>query len=144
MEGISTDRIERIVEIRKLKAELSGEEAKISSPVLNDFSLIDGIYDVFTRSVRNDRGAVILRKEFLFIVMYLYSPSTLAGGKMEKGLRGKIGEILGIYGKSVISDNVSTLMLTYNVYAYFRSDVEQIFREVMKWLRKIDAIHVDL
>ena len=84
------NRIDRIVEIRKLKADLSGEETRLSSPVLDDFSLIDGIYDVFTRSVRNDRGVVILRKEFLFIVMYLYSPSTLAGGKMEKGLREKI------------------------------------------------------
>lgn len=138
------NRIDRIVEIRKLKADLSGEETRLSSPVLDDFSLIDGIYDVFTRSVRNDRGVVMLRKEFLFIVMYLYSPSTLAGGKMEKGLREKIGEVLGIYGKTVISDNVSTLMLTYNVYAYFRSDVGHIFREVIKWLRKIDAIHEDL
>lgn len=137
---LSIQRIERIVKLRDMKAKISREERCASSPILSDFSLIDGIYDIFKSHTTIARSVVMTRKEFIFIVVYLYSPSVLAGGKMGNGLREKIGDVLGIYGKSVISDNVSGLMVTYNIYKYFRDDIDAIFPDVMNWLRSVEAI----
>ena len=104
------NKIIRIKKIRIEKSELSEEENALTAPILKDKSLILEIYKIFVE-VLNERGcppnidSVTQRKKFIFIILYLFSPSSLAGGKMTAGLREEMSRVLGVQSKSTISDN---------------------------------------
>ena len=86
------NKIIRLKKIRIEKSELSEEENALTAPILKDKSLIHEIYKIFIELL-NERGcppnidSVTQRKKFIFIIRYLFSPSSLAGGKMTGGLR---------------------------------------------------------
>ena len=100
--------IEKIIRIKRIRMEksiLSEEENALSEPILTDQSLICKIYQHFTCTL-NEMGcppnpkSVTQRKKFIFIILYLYSPSTLAGGKMARGLREELSKTLGVQSTS--------------------------------------------
>ena len=80
-------------------------------------------------------GNVTQRKKFIFIILFLYSPSTLAGGKMKNGLRNKLAEVLGVSAQTAISDNRNNLVFSYQLYKYFRQDVDWIYGEILERLK---------
>jgi hypothetical protein len=70
--------------IREQKSRLSEREQELSSPILTDFSLIPEIYDWFKDLLAGmdcppNPESVTQRKKFLFIVLFLFAPSVLAG-----------------------------------------------------------------
>ena len=76
------------------------------------------------------------RKKFIFIILYLYSPSSLAGDKMASGLRNELSNVLGIQAKSTISNNCADLVFLYQYnYMNFRNDVEFIYNKILSWLK---------
>lgn len=75
------------------------------------------------------------RKKFIFIILYLYSPSSLAGDKMASGLRNELSKVLGIQAKSTISNNCANLVFLYQNYMDFRNDVEFIYNKILSWLK---------
>lgn len=135
------DKIIRIKSIRAKKSELSEEESKLSSPMLEERAHIPRIKDLFTEIV-SEWGSpvygttVLNRKKLLFIILYLYSPSTLAGGKMPKNLREEINKALGVHSKSVVSNNFSDVMFLYEHYADFKNDVQYIYGKLITRLRE--------
>lgn len=134
--------IYEIISIRKDIASLSLRESELTRPTLSDLNLIPTIYDWFMEAAKElpERNKSILNKEFIFIVMFLYSPGTLAGGKMKNGLRSKIGDTLGIIGKSAISDKLDTLVFNYRMYKYFRNDLNNIYSSIMKRINENTTI----
>ena len=128
--------------IREQKSRLSEREKELGNPILTDLSLLNQLYEWFKEITsnkdqkRNER--ILQRKKFIFVVLFLYSPSTLAGGKMKKGLREKLGETLGIHGKSSISDNINNLVFSYQLYKYFRQDIDRILSEIIS---RLESIH---
>ena len=80
-------------------------------------------------------GNVTQRKKFIFIILFLYSPSTLAGGKMKNGLRDKLAEVLGVNAQTTISNNRNNLVFSYQLYKYFRQDVDWIYGEMMERIK---------
>lgn len=76
------NKIIRLKKIRIEKSELSEEENALTAPVLKDKSLIHEIYKIFAELL-NERGcppnidSVTQRKKFIFIILYLFSPSSL-------------------------------------------------------------------
>lgn len=128
--------------IREQKSRLSEREKELGEPILTDLSLLNKLYEWFKEissnktKKRNER--ILQRKKFIFVVLFLYSPSTLAGGKMKKGLREKLGETLGIHGKSSISDNLNNLVFSYQLYKYFRQDIDRILSEI---IYRLGSIH---
>lgn len=78
--------------IREQKSRLSERERELSSALLQDTSLIPEIYSWFkdivveTDHSPNPEG-VMQRKKFLFIVLFLYAPSSIAGGRLPNGIR---------------------------------------------------------
>ena len=80
-------------------------------------------------------GNVTQRKKFIFIILFLYSPSALAGGKMKNGLRNKLAEVLGVSAQTAISDNRNNLVFSYQLYKYFRQDVDWIYGEILERLK---------
>lgn len=126
--------------IREQKYRLSECESEIAKPVLTDLGMIDTLYEWFKEIALEGKelpkGNVSQRKKFIFIILYLYSPTTLAGGKMRAGLREKLAEVFPIKEKSVVSNNTNNLVFSYQLYKYFRQDVERIYKEIILRLGK--------
>ena len=68
--------MERIKWIRETKAILSKEEISLSIPLMQDLSQVGNIYDKFM-SYHVGRNSTMVRKQFIFVILYLYSPSAL-------------------------------------------------------------------
>lgn len=130
------DKIIRLKKVRMEKSVLSEKENLLSEPILEDRSMICGLYSIF-KDALNEKGcppridSVNQRKKFIFIVLYLYAPSVLAGGKMPKGLREEICKALNFHSVSTISDNCSDIVFLYQNYSNFSSDVKDIFDYIM-------------
>ncbi|ADV44763.1 hypothetical protein [Bacteroides helcogenes] len=119
---------------------ISGEESALTSPLLKDKSLIREIYGIFIELL-NEKGcppnvdSVTQRKKFIFIILYLFSPSSLAGGKMTAGLRPEIAKVLGIQSECTISDNCADVVFLYQNYGDFSRDIEYLYTEIVNRLR---------
>lgn len=132
-------KILEIKSIREQKSKLSKREKELTEPVLTDFGMIDTLYEWFQEIViqkeKFKAGNVSQRKKFIFIIILLYSPGTLAGGRMKHGLRNKLAEVLGINARTTISDNRNDLVFSYRMYKYFRQDVDRIYGEMMERIK---------
>ena len=123
--------------IREQKSRLSEREQELSSPILTDLSLIPDIYSWFndivaeTDSPSNPDG-VMQRKKFLFIVLFLYAPSSLAGERLPNGIRAEIAKVFPDVSPCVISNNIADVSFIYQQYKNFRQDIESIYRRIME------------
>lgn len=138
----------RIIQLKKIRMEkslLSEKEMSLSEPLLTDRSFIKHIYDTFIE-ILNERDckpridSVIQRKKFIFIVLYLYAPSVLAGGKMPKGLREDICKALDFHSVSTISDNCADVVFLYQNYSDFSRDVSELYDMIIKRLEEFRRI----
>ena len=127
--------------IREQKSRLTERENELSSPKLKDLSLIPKIY-VWFKEILSGRNcppnpeSVIQRKKFLFIVLFLFTPSTLAGGRLPNGVRAALAEVLPEVSPCVISNNIADVLFIYQNYKDFRSDIEYLYTEIMNRLRE--------
>lgn len=127
--------ISELKSIRAEKSKLSERECELSAPMFTDMDKVDLIYrhfccineqDDFKQDVNNAN----FRKKFIFIVLFLFSPSTLAGGKMPKGLRDKISSVTGI-APWYISHNIDTVVFLHQRHRNFRNELEATFNKLM-------------
>lgn len=108
----------------------------LGEPLLYDYSLLERMYNTYLK-VFESRGKaeqafrVYNRQKFLIIVLYIYSPKTLAGDRMRIGLRDKLSKLFGLNTSTPISDNCSNLIFNYDKYRDFRRDVEIIFNAII-------------
>lgn len=132
--------IGKVVAMKKLRekvCELSGMMKELCEPILDDLTLLPVIYEAYKRVLlrrgsSEDITSVRNRKKFLMVVLYLYSPKTLAGFRIQRiGLRKKLSELFGLTTSTPISDNCAGLIVQYHAYADFRRDVDLIFQEVI-------------
>lgn len=138
--------ISELKTIREQKSRLSERESELSSPILSDLGLISELYKWFAEILSNMDfppclESVTQRKKFLFIILFLYSPSTLAGGKMLCGLRDKLCEVTNITSKSTISDNCADVVFMYQNYKSFRKDIDYLYTEVLNRLKVKELIN---
>lgn len=135
--------------IREQKSRLSERENELSAPVLSDLELIPVIYEWF-KDVLSEMAfppqaeCITQRKKFIFIILFLYAPSVLAGGRMPKGLRDKIAESVNISDKTFISHNIETVVVLYNNYKDFRKDIEYIYTGIVSRLKDNGMIRIDI
>ncbi|WP_106827659.1 hypothetical protein [Parabacteroides pacaensis] len=137
--------ISELKTIREQKSRLSEREAELTQPMLTNLSMVEVLYEWFKeilagRNCPPNIESVTQRKKFIFIVLYLYCPSALAGGKMVKGLREKLANVLGNIAPSVISDNVSNIVFFYQQYKNFRRDVEWAYSKIVSQLKSKGVI----
>ena len=132
-------KIAEIKSIREQKSRLSEREKELTEPTLTDLEMIGTLYnwfqDIISQKEKFRVGNVTQRKKFIFIILFLYSPSTLAGGKMKNGLRDKLAEVLGVNAQTTISNNRNNLVFSYQLYKYFRQDADWIYGEIMEKLK---------
>ena len=114
--------------IREQKSRLSERENELSSPILTDFSLIPELYTWFKELLAGmacppNPESVTQRKKFLFIVLFLFAPSVLAGGRLPNGIR------------CVISNNIADVSFIYQQYKDFRQDIEYLYNQILERLK---------
>ena len=126
--------IAEIKSIREQKSKLSEREKELTEPILTDLDMIGMLYRWF-QEIISQKEIFTQRKKFIFIILFLYSPSTLAGGKMKNGLRDKLAEVLGVNAQTTISNNRNNLVFSYQLYKYFRQDVDWIYGEMMERIK---------
>lgn len=131
--------ISEIKSIREDISRLSALESELSKPMLTDVSLIETIYDWFNEisSIGPKRDRSTLNKEFIFIILFLYSPGSLAGGKMRSGIREALGKVVGVKAASSISNKITETVFMYKLYKYFRQDLNRIYSEIIKRMENL-------
>jgi hypothetical protein len=126
--------------IREQKSRLSERENELSAPVLSDLELIPVIYEWF-KDVLSEMAfppqaeCITQRKKFLFIVLFLFSPSVLAGGRMPNGVRKNLEEVFPNVKPCTISNNLADVVFLYQQYKDFRQDIEYIYTEIVSRLK---------
>ena len=131
----NTGLMTQVDEIRALREErerLARQEAELAAPLLDDLELIGRLYGWFAeiqlaRDMAPRIESVAQRKKFLFVILRLYSPATLAGGKMARGLRDRLAEVFGLHSRTTVSDNCADLLFFYHHYRDFREEVEHLY-----------------
>ncbi len=126
--------------IREQKSRLSEREQELSLPILTDLSLIPEIYGWFKEVLSKmdyppNPESVTQRKKFLFIVLFLFAPSVLAGGRLPNGIRAEISGVFPDVSPCVISNNIADVSFIYQQYKDFRQDIEFIYNQVLERLK---------
>lgn len=126
--------------IREQKSRLSERENELSTPMLEDLSLIPELYSCFRELLAGmacppNPESVTQRKKFLFIVLFLFAPSVLAGGRLPNGIRAEIAGVFPDVSPCVISNNIADVSFIYQQYKDFRQDIEFIYNQVLEKLK---------
>ena len=124
--------------IREQKSRLSEREQELSLPILTDLSLIPEIYGWFKEILSGmdcppNLDSVTQRKKFLFIVLFLFAPSVLAGGRLPNGVRAEISGVFQDVSPCVIS-------FIYQQYKDFRQDIEYLYNQILERLKVKELI----
>ncbi len=122
--------IKRIEKARTALRQAIADNELATSPKMKDLSLIPKIYGIF-EELMGDNITVNDRKEFIFVVVYLYAPNRFFGGKMPKGLRRAIGKATGVSAMTAISNNCTELMVLYTTYHDFREETDGLLNAVI-------------
>lgn len=126
--------------IREQKSRLSEREQELSLPILTDLSLIPEIYGWFKEVLSEmdyppNPESVTQRKKFLFIVLFLFAPSVLAGGRLPNGIRAEIAGVFPDVSPCVISNNIADVSFIYQQYKDFRQDIEYLYNQILERLK---------
>ena len=132
--------ITRLREIKEYKGRILDEERRLSTPVMRnmkDIPMVLGYCEEAYRSFHPEEGIrrSEMRRVSIFILLFLFSPQTLAGGKMGSGIREGIANAMGIESSN-ISHYHSNIWFYYRVYESFRNDVNNVFNVVFEKLRQ--------
>lgn len=132
--------VSRLKEIKEERLRLNDEEQTLSSPAITDPDRIPEVLEYCKESYRelhpNSKVRVSeVRRMYIFILLFLFSPKTLAGGKMSNGLRTRIAGAMGIESSNV-SHYHADVWFYYTVYSDFRDDVNGMFALVFDKLKK--------
>lgn len=127
--------IVELISIRTEKSRLTEREMELAKPRMTDFSLIPELYRQF-KLYHNELSPkrthpVIERKKFLCIILFLFSPSSLAGGRMQNGLRIELSKLFPEISPHNISKNIVNITFLYQRYKGFRADVDSIYRKMI-------------
>lgn len=131
--------ISRLCSIKDERKKLEQEEDMLSTPIIQDISRVGEVYGYCLEAHRVlfpglPHNKPFIRRRFLFVILFLFSPKTLAGGKMGHGLRASISKVMKVT-PSNISHYHSNILFFYNLYSDFRDDVNNLFALVYEKLK---------
>ena len=130
--------IKRIEKARTALRQAMANNELATSPKLRDLTLIPKIYKVF-EEINGGNISVNDRKEFIFVVVYLYAPNRFFGGKMPQGLRRAISKAVKV-DSTCISRTCTELMVLYTTYSDFRQGVDSLLNAVLLRLsRRVES-----
>ena len=132
-------KLSRLMQVMREKAYIENEEKALSAPMVEDLDFLGNIYDIFSVSLLEVNpnahpDSFKSRKKFLFVVLYVFSPSTLVGKKLRAGIRNKVSDVLGYVGPNNVSHLAEDLLFLYSNYQVFKRDVDYILGKVDAYL----------
>lgn len=120
-------------EIYKMKDGLLCKENELSKPILTDYSLLPRIYKFFSEECIQERMLSVMdRMKFIFIVLFLYAPNSLAGRKMPDGLRTALASLFPNLSPCVLSNNKKQAVFFYNIYNQYGKEMDAAYRKIMQ------------
>lgn len=130
--------IERMQCICDEESSLMKEKESLASPKLRDYKLIPELYDFFLGVVDEicpeaRETTTLIRRMFLFVVLFLYSPRTLFGTKMRKGLRPALSHLFAC-DSTLLSYYARDLVFHYEVYSDFRKNINNLIDRALAFL----------
>lgn len=134
--ALNIGRIAALKSVRDEIKEIRSSMAELSESILTDWALLPSLYQLFQDlfSKRHITQSIYHRQKFLFVVLFLYCPSSLAGGRMPQGFRKVLASTLGLNATTTVSDNCSGLMVLYRSYPDFRRDADLYYEKAMKFV----------
>lgn len=117
-----------LADIRAQKGMLSRREASLAMPILYDISELSQVYDWFMEYY-DFKETDLWRKKFIFVALFFFSPHSLSGAKIRRGLREKIASLLG-YSPSNVSHDYQKVYFLYKTYRDFREDLKKVIEYV--------------
>lgn len=132
--------VSELKDIRELKTKLTEREQKLATPLLTDLNLIRVIYKWYCEinghcGLPERRAGSCFRQKFIFIILLLYSPKTLAGDKIAKGIRNVLADLLGLRAPTGISNLCADVTFFYNNYKTYREDIDYLYAEITNRLK---------
>lgn len=130
-----------IKHIREQKSRLSERERELTQPILSDLELISKMYEHYTRFIEMPsarRAAVRYNQQFAFVMLFLYSPSSLAGGEIRRGgLRDKLADIMGFKSHTGVTKLCKDVMFNYNNYKIYRMEIDYIYTRLTEYVEEL-------
>lgn len=124
--------LDEITKARQLQQEIATLQAQLSqftTPTLYDTSKLTQLYQQIGNIPDIDQRE--LRHHFVFIAVYLYSPSALLGYSIKAGLCQQIGEVIERCRQDV-SELFYEAKVRYDRTQSFREQTENIFTKIEK------------
>lgn len=134
------NQINGIITTKEALKKLQGEYNTLTLPLLHNTALLPNILHWYEETApemdTTSRDAKALHSQcFIFIVTMLYSPSTLAGGKLSLGLRSQLSQMLHFKSPTSISNIIPNLMFLYNNYKSYKQRIDTAFDYILNKLK---------
>lgn len=134
------NQINGIITTKEALKKLQGEYNTLTLPLLHNTALLPNILQWYEETApeldTNSRDAKALHSQcFIFIATMLYSPSTLAGGKLSLGLRSQLSQMLHFKSPTSISNIIPNLMFLYNNYKSYKQRIDTAFDYILNKLK---------
>ncbi|MFV0587469.1 hypothetical protein [Bacteroides reticulotermitis] len=128
--------IEELAAVRIEKDRLDKEEKRLLTPILSDYSMIPKVYGWFSEvltgmGITPDIKSDSQRKKFLLIIMKLYSPQRLSGGRMQPFLRKAIQKLFSNISAPIVSIDTGKVLFYYKTYESDRKTIDEIYDKIM-------------
>lgn len=113
---------------------------RIGGAAMDDISFIPELYEAYTDfAVRNGFGSDRRngnRKQFLFIVLFLYCPNAIFGGEIRKDIRNAVASALHLKSGHIVYSMRDRAAVWYRNYPGFREEVDTAYQEMINILEK--------
>ena len=138
------NKVEALKKVKADKELLVAEERRLSIPAVMNIDMIRNLYDVFVMSLRRqnpkaDPKDTTNRKKFLYAILYVCSPATLAGDVMRHKLRECVSSIIGCTPTGVSRD-YKTALFFYDTYKEFHESVDLIIKDMLIVLNEKEEV----
>lgn len=132
-----TKAIDGLKEANRSVAEAHLQFSAVFRARLEDLSLIEKIHGWYIETAREHAfsgDGTTNNKQFVFLILSLYSPASLVGGGINKNLRRAIASALGIKANTAIYKMRSCAVNWYDIYPKFRGECNTAISEVDRTL----------
>ena len=121
--------IEELKSIHEEKLRLMEREMALSTPLLTELEYIPMLYKWYCELSGCCEEAGVQntdqKGQFLFVILFFYSPIALVGGRIVSGVRDKLAQLFGFTSPSAVSNLCKLIKSFYTTYKGYRKIVRE-------------------
>lgn len=121
------EQVKKIIALKQRQKELASQLEDACKPSYSDIGAIPRIARFLLRDCRLENVSD-KNKAVLFVLCALYSPCTLSGLSLKRGMRDSFAESLAV-NRGMVSYYLNGLYLYYERYKSFRLEVERLLKQ---------------